>query len=97
MQHKRTIIMIRPEFQGRIGFFTGLMAVMGILIGIGSFVLLPILAGAFSTQRTYIPTNLLDMLMLSFPWLVVGVGLIFAFAVFGGIYYSHRIAGPLHK
>lgn len=95
--HRRNIILIRPRYQNTVGLYTGIMAVLALLIGVGSFVLLPLLVGAFSKQRTYIPTKILDMLMLSFPWLILGVGLIFAFAVFAGIYYSHRVAGPLHK
>jgi len=97
MNNQRKVILIRSIFQNRVGLFSGLMAVLSILIGIASLTLLPLLASAFSKQRTYIPTNMLDKLMLSFPWLVLIVGLIFTCAVFIGIYYSHRIAGPLNK
>lgn len=95
--YKRSTLLIRPQYQARVGLFTGIMAVLALLICVGSLVLLPLLVATFSRQRTYIPSKTLDMLMLSFPWLVLVVGIIFAFAVFAGIYYSHRIAGPLHK
>ncbi|MFT4925979.1 MAG: hypothetical protein ACI8WB_002074 [Phenylobacterium sp.] len=95
--HRRNIILIRPKYQNKVGLFTGLMAVLGTLIGVGSLLLLPLLVGAFSQTRTYIPTKILDTLMLSFPWLILCVGVIFAFAVFTGVYYSHRVAGPLFK
>ena len=97
VKNQRRIILINPGYQNKIGIFSGLMAVISVLIGVGSLTLLPLLAGAFSKQRTYIPTNILDMLMLSFPWLVMMLGLIFACLVFVGIYFSHRVAGPLHK
>ena len=95
--HRRKVILVRPAYQNRVGFFSGIMAVIGVLIGVASLVLLPLLVGAFSKQRTYIPTKMLDSLMLSFPWMILGIGMIFAFAVLAGIYYSHRVAGPLNK
>ena len=94
---RRKAVLVRPEYQHEVGFYTGLLATLGILIGVGSLLLLPLLVGAFSKQRTYIPTKIFDMLMLSFPWLVLAIGLIFALSMLAGIYYSHRIAGPLHK
>jgi len=97
VKNQRRLILVNPGYQNRIGIFSGLMAVISVLIGVGSLTLLPLLAGAFSKQRTYIPTNILDMLMLSFPWLVMMLGLIFTCLVFVGIYFSHRVAGPLHK
>ena len=97
LKNQRRLILINPGYQNKIGLFSGLMAVISVLIGVGSLSLMPLLAGAFSKQRTYIPTNILDMLMLSFPWLVMMLGLIFTCLVFVGIYFSHRVAGPLHK
>lgn len=97
MINRRKTILINPSLQNRVGLFTGIMAVLSICIGVGSLALFPLLIDAFSQQRTYVPRNILDSLMLSFPWLVLGIGMIFSIAVFLGIFYSHRVAGPIHN
>ncbi len=93
---RKTILLIRPAFQQRAALFTGVLAVSGIFIGVGILLLLPLLINAFSRKRMLVSRNILDTLMTSFPYLAFGAALIFILAVFIGIYYSHRVAGPVY-
>jgi hypothetical protein len=97
MKIRRTRFYIKPLIQKRVGLFTGSLSVMGGVIGIACLSFLPTLINAFSHQRTFIPGQGLDTLLYSLPWVILLLGLIFSLSVLVGVYYSHRIVGPILK
>jgi len=97
MNDKRTQIYINPLIQKRVGLFTGGLSVMGLIIGVACLGFLPTLINAFSHQRTFVPGQGLDTLLYSLPWIIFLLGLIFSLAVLGGVYFSHRVVGPIQK
>ncbi len=93
----RGIILIRLNLQRRWAVLTGLAAVFGTVIGVGTLLILPLLIDAFAHQRTLALSRGLDSLIDSLPLLGACGVIIFAFGSFLGVYFSHRVAGPIFR
>lgn len=97
MAQLRRTFLTKPSLQWRWAFLLGGMAVSGIFIGVALLVLLPPLLGAFSYQKVFDPVLGAGPFRISWVGLLTGSLLLFSCAVFVGLSFSHRIAGPLGR
>jgi hypothetical protein len=93
---RRTYI-IKPKAQLRIGFYFGVLSLVGIASTVGAIIIIPSLITSLSQTRTIDSLPFLEIGEEIWPWLIIAGILYFIYSFILGIIFSLHFMGPLYR
>jgi len=95
--HRRKHLYIDPNLQKEWMKLVGKISVFGILFGVGGLLIIPVIVQAFSKHRTFGDIGVGATILSVWPWMILSMLIYLGACLLMGLFYSHRVAGPLHR